>query len=249
MTERRLPFEGAVNVRDLGGYPCRDGGRTEWRRVYRADSLADLTDADLESLERLGLYGLVDFRLDDERERKPDRLPPSHGLRLLQAGFLPRGTQDMLRDVADGRLSPEEIRAEVERHYRLFPQEHLPDYAAMFRLVIEADGRPVLVHCTSGKDRTGFGAALLLRAADVPDETIAEDYALTNAYRRDLRFMFGPQVSAAALETLTAAHPEYIRVALGELSRMHPQVESWLEAMGLDAAERRAARRLLRAEG
>jgi protein-tyrosine phosphatase len=248
MTVRRLPFDGAVNLRDLGGYPLPSGGETAWRRVYRADSLAELTDADLGRLEALGLFGLVDFRLPEERAKKPDRLPESHGLKLVLAGFLPRGTQDMLRAVAEGRLPPGEIRAEVLRHYRLFPQEHLPDYAAMFRLLIEADGRPALIHCTSGKDRTGFGAALLLRAAGVGEEAIAEDYALTNTYRRDIRFMFGPDVSPEALDMLTSAHPEYIRTALEELERQHPEPDSWLEAMGLDAAERRAARRLLSPE-
>ncbi|KPQ21791.1 MAG: protein-tyrosine phosphatase [Rhodobacteraceae bacterium HLUCCA24] len=246
MTERRLPFEGAVNFRDLGGYPVAGGGHTAWRRVYRSDSLAELTDSDLARLEALGLYGVVDLRLTEERAKKPDRLPDGHGLKILEQGFLPRGTLHMLRAVAEGHLPPDEIRAEVLRHYRLFPQEHLPDYAATFRLLIEAEGRPVVIHCTSGKDRTGFGAALLLRAAGVEERAIAEDYALTNTYRRDIRFMFGPDVRPEALEMLTAAHPEYIRTALDELARLHPDTESWLEAMGLDAAERRAALGLLR---
>ena len=245
MTERRLPFEGAVNFRDLGGYPVAGGGETTWRRVYRSDSLAELTEADMTRLESLGLYGVVDLRLPEEREKKPDRLPDTRDLRILEEGFLPRGTQDMLRAVADGELPPDEIRAEVLRHYRLFPQEHLPDYAATFRLLIEADGRPVVIHCTSGKDRTGFGAALLLLAAGVEESAIAEDYALTNTYRRDIRFMFGPDVRPESLEMLTSAHPEYIRTALDELARLHPDTESWLEAMGLDAAERRAALGLL----
>ena len=36
-----------------------------------------------------------------------------------------------------------------------------------------------LFHCTVGKDRTGIIAALLLANVGVPDEAIAEDYALT----------------------------------------------------------------------
>lgn len=245
MSERRLPFEGAVNFRDLGGYPVSAGGTTAWRRVYRSDSLAELTDLDVARLEALGLYGVVDLRLPEERAKKPDRLPDGHALKVVEEGFLPRGTQDMLRAVAEGQLPPDEIRAEVLRHYRLFPQEHLPDYAATFRLLIEAEGRPVVLHCTSGKDRTGFGAALLLLAAGVEESAIAEDYALTNTYRRDIRFMFGPDVRPEALEMLTSAHPEYIRTALDELARLHPDTEGWLEAMGLDPAERRAALRLL----
>lgn len=246
MTQRRLPFEGAVNFRDLGGYELQPGGQTAWRRIFRSDSLAELTDSDLDRLAELGLYGLVDLRLADERRKKPNKLPAGNQLKLVEQGFLPRGTLDMLRDIAEARLAPRDIRGEVLRHYRLFPQEHLADYAPVFRLVIEAAGRPVLMHCTSGKDRTGFGAALLLLAAGASEEVIARDYALTNRYRRDIGFMFAPDVAPEALKMLTAADPEYILTALRELARLHPSSDDWLEAIGLDAAERRAASELLR---
>jgi protein-tyrosine phosphatase len=39
----------------------------------------------------------------------------------------------------------------------------------------------VLIHCAAGKDRTGIVVALLLAAVGVPNETIAEDYALSIA--------------------------------------------------------------------
>ena len=73
--QRRLDFEGAVNFRDIGGYPAGAGRRTRWRTLYRADSLADLTPADLDRLDALGLRTLIDFRLPEERRAKPDRLP------------------------------------------------------------------------------------------------------------------------------------------------------------------------------
>jgi protein-tyrosine phosphatase len=65
--DRRLPFEGAVNFRDMGGYPAGAGRRTRWARLYRADNLGDLTPADLTRLDALGLRTLIDFRLPLER--------------------------------------------------------------------------------------------------------------------------------------------------------------------------------------
>jgi protein-tyrosine phosphatase len=41
---------------------------------------------------------------------------------------------------------------------------------------------PALFHCNGGKDRTGLIAALVLGLARVPNETIAEDYAVTGKY-------------------------------------------------------------------
>ncbi len=243
--ERRIAMEGAVNLRDLGGYPAGPGRRTAWRRVLRSDSLADLTDADRGRLAALGLHGLVDFRLPSERRARQNRLPAGHGLRVLEPGFLPRGTEAMLEAIRDGRLGPEDIRRAVLGHYRLFAEEHLAAYVPAFRLILEAEGRPVLLHCTSGKDRTGFGAALVLLAAGVPEPVAVEDYALTDRYRRDIRFMFEGGIAEDALAMLTSARPEYLEAALARLRELHGGPEGWLAAMGLPAGERAALRRLL----
>lgn len=51
----------------------------------------------------------------------------------------------------------------------------------MFERLGAADGVPALLHCTAGKDRTGFGSALVLLALGVPEHTAYDDYLLTNA--------------------------------------------------------------------
>ncbi len=49
-----------------------------------------------------------------------------------------------------------------------------------FKTLMEADKTPLMFHCTAGKDRAGFAAALFLAALGVDRETIIEDYMLTN---------------------------------------------------------------------
>src|SRR6185295_11184054 len=68
---RRLPLQGAPNVRDIGGYATSNGKHVKWRLVYRAGSLARLTDRDYESLAGLGITVVCDFRRDDERRAAP----------------------------------------------------------------------------------------------------------------------------------------------------------------------------------
>jgi hypothetical protein len=63
--ERRLPMEGVVNFRDLGGYVTGDGRRVRWDRVYRSDSLERLTNDDIEALEPLGVRLVCDLRRDE----------------------------------------------------------------------------------------------------------------------------------------------------------------------------------------
>lgn len=245
MNERVLGFEGAVNFRDIGGYSAGQGRQTRWRRVYRSDSLARLTERDLAALAELGLFGLSDFRLPGERLSNPDRLPAGHAMRVLTPGFIPAGTEAMLAEIAAGRIGPEDIRQEVLRHYRLFATDHLEDYRSTFRMILDADGRPVLLHCTSGKDRTGFGIALVMLAAGCEMEDILDDYVLTNDYRRDIGFMFRDGIDPAALDMLTMARREYLEQALASLSACHGAAENWLALIGLDRADRARLRELL----
>lgn len=242
---RRLALEGAVNFRDLGGYAAGAGRATRWQRLYRSDSLAALTETDIDRVAALDLFGISDFRLPREREANPDRLPEKHAMRLLMPGFIPRGTQDMLRDVAAGRAGAEDIRREVLGHYRLFATEHLADYRSTFAMLMEAEGRPVLIHCTSGKDRTGFGIALVLLALGCGREVVLDDYEMTNDYRRDLRFMFGDRVSAEAMDMLTMARREYLEVSLDALETEFGPPAAWLDQVGIDAADLKHLREFL----
>lgn len=245
MSQRVIPMQGAVNFRDIGGYPAGPVQNLRWQRIYRSDSLAELTAEDQARLLELDLYGIVDYRLQAEAAAKPDRLPQGHGIRLLAPGFIPQGTEDMLRRVAKGQIDAAGIHAEVTSHYRRFALEHLGDYASTLRLILEADGRPVLLHCTSGKDRTGFGIALLLVLAGCDDETIIEDYLLTNQNRRDISFMFRTPIDPEAVDMLTSAHAAYIRTALETLHREQGPPETWLASLGFDAAERTRLREIV----
>jgi protein-tyrosine phosphatase len=247
--KRSLPFEGAINFRDIGGYPSGVGRRTRWGRVYRSDSLAELTEDDLQRLEGLTLFGICDFRIPEEVRNKPDRLPEGHSMQVLNPGFLPENTDRMLREVAQGTITPERIVEEVTGHYRHFAERHVANYIPYFRMILEADGQPVLIHCTSGKDRTGWGIALTLLAAGCDEAVVVSDYVLTDAFRRDVAFLFPGKVQADVIDTLTSANPIYIEAALAELRRIHGAGDGWMSELGLDQAERRRLRELLSEPG
>jgi protein-tyrosine phosphatase len=236
---RRLPFEGAVNFRDMGGYPAVAGRRTRWARLYRADSLGDLTPDDLTRLDALGLRTLIDFRLPQERLLKPNRLPPGSSIRSIELSFVPGGTLEMLSLVRAGAIDAAEVERRVTAQYRLLGLDHVAEYRRMFEIAGEEAGYPLLLHCTSGKDRTGFGVALIMLAIGVSRDTVLEDYALTNQYRRPVPQFFGPLTSAEVIHTLLSAHPKYLEAALDEIDRAHGSFDAYLDrALGLDAKAR-----------
>ncbi len=237
--QRRLDFEGAVNFRDMGGYPAGPGRQTRWHTLYRADSLADLTAADLERLHALGLRTLIDFRLPEERGAKPDRLPDGHTITIIEPGFVPAGTLEMLRLVHAGAIQPAEIERRVTAQYRLFGIDHLPEYRRVIEAAVGRDSYPLLLHCTSGKDRTGFGIAILLLAAGVPMDTVLEDYDLTNHYRRPVPHLFGPETSEAVSRLLLSAQTKYLEAAIDEMEKAFGSFDAYLaKGLGVDDAAR-----------
>ena len=239
MRQRRLDFGGAVNFRDVGGYPAGDGRRTRWDRLYRSDSLADLTGEDLARLEGLGLKTLIDFRLPIERQLKPNRLPPGASIEAIELGFVPDGTLPMLQLVKSGAIDAAEIERRVIAQYRLFGIDHSAEYRRVFEVAASAESYPLLLHCTSGKDRTGFGVALLLLAVGVPLATVMQDYELTNRYRRPVPQLFGPETSEEVASILLSAQPKYLEAALEEIERAFGSFDAFLQQrLGVGAATR-----------
>jgi protein-tyrosine phosphatase len=236
---RRIQFEGAINFRDLGGYPAGSRRQTRWNRIYRADNLASLTESDLALLETLGLKTLIDFRLPMERQMHPDRLPPGSSIRRVELGFLPAGTLEMLSLVKRGAIDVAELERRVIAQYRLFCVDHVEEYRQTFAIASEPHNYPLLLHCTSGKDRTGFATALLLLAVGVPREIVLEDYSLTNIYRRPVPQLLGPETPEEVVAVLLSAQPKYLEAALAEIDRAHGSFDAYLEqALSLDEAQR-----------
>ncbi|MFB7171777.1 tyrosine-protein phosphatase [Streptomyces sp. NPDC056254] len=191
-TIRQIVLQGAVNVRDLGGYRTWTGGEVRQGLVYRSDALGKLTDTDVTTVSGLGLTKVVDFRIPTEVQYDgADRLPPGlsptarpvsdlglYGTLVTAIGSGDPVTQEQM--LGGGRAE-----AYMRDIYRTFVTS--PENRARFAATLRdlADGRqgPVLYHCTSGKDRTGWMSYVLLRALAVPEDAAERDYLASNTFR------------------------------------------------------------------
>ena len=61
-------------------------------------------------------------------------------------------------------------------------REYRAAFARTLHLIADPGHDPLLFHCTAGKDRTGWMAAIVLTALDVPREQVLADYLATNDY-------------------------------------------------------------------
>jgi protein-tyrosine phosphatase len=181
--ERRLPLEGAVNFRDLGGYRTRDGARIRWGQLFRSDSLARLTKADLTYLQRLNLRLVCDLRTASEVKRSPNLFPDSESvahvhLAMQQGRLDPIDAYERLQQGDTSWVSEDYML----QGYRWNSEKYAAAWRRFFHLLIEPGNRPAVFHCTAGKDRTGVGAALLMLALGVPEQTVLADYGASDGY-------------------------------------------------------------------
>ena len=174
---RRLPLEGVVNFRDLGGYATSNGTHVKWGKVFRSSELSSLTPADDKVLDGLGLRLICDLRSSGERTAQPTRW---HG---SDTEVLISDKGETVNPLAEmkGPPTPATMRAAMAATYQTMYKMYEPEYKAMFARAT-AGKTPMLVHCSAGRDRTGVASALLLSALGVPRAVILEDYALTGKY-------------------------------------------------------------------
>jgi protein-tyrosine phosphatase len=180
---RHLNLAGASNFRDLGGYPGKDGRTVRWRQIFRSNHLGHLTEADVAVLRPLGLKSAFDFRGTEER------VAAMCGIEEIAVHSLPIEPTVVAalraRRNAGTALSSADALEVMRDSYRNYVRYSTPSFRALFAHLLE-DHAPLVIHCTAGKDRTGFACALILHALGVSDELIAEDYLLTNRfYRRE----------------------------------------------------------------
>lgn len=115
-------------------------------------------------------------------------------------------------------------------------------FAAVLRLLAAPDGPPVLFHCTAGKDRTGWTAALVLTALGVDRETVFDDYLLTNvrsgAIIEHIVDSFGTRGlmdDPSLLLPLFRADRVYLEAAFAQVEAGWPSFdEFWQTGLGLD---------------
>ena len=169
--DRSLHLTGAPNARTFKGYTGIDG-RVVDDRVIRSDNLSRLTTADVSALRRRDVTLIVDLRTGFERALQPDRAVP--------------GATDRVRDVL-GR-APITTVVDLPAAYRAFVTDPTAraQIAATLRDIAATTtaGHRVLVHCTAGKDRTGWVSAVLLDVLGVDRATVQSDYLASNVYRR-----------------------------------------------------------------
>jgi protein-tyrosine phosphatase len=229
LADRSLHLVGAPNFRDLGGYRTVDGRWVRMGSIYRSDQLDRLTDADLAKLTRLGIRTVVDLRTDAERATGPDRLPA--------------GATAVVADVLDGTAMNVNMSALLAS-----PADPVATMRSAEQIMVEAPGAqaayrtllvritqptqlPLVVHCTAGKDRTGWASATVLTALGVPAGTVMHDYLESNRYvlakYAPLLHSLPPDRAAHARPMLEV-RPDYLQAGLDDATARYGSMDDYV---------------------
>lgn len=235
-----MRFASSSNFRRVGeghspGLPLRG--------LYRSDHLGALDESDAAQIRALGVRRVLDFRGIDERTSAACRLA---GVTVHSLPIEPTIVQKLAELVAAGhRLTGADVTAHMQDTYRGFVRHNTRRFAEFFEHLLASD-EPTVFHCTAGKDRTGFAAALLLKAVDASDEEVMSDYLLTND-RLVLPEASRLGLPREAMEVLWRVQPGFLEAAFEEVRAGYGSLEGYFqEGLALRERERGQLRRMYR---
>lgn len=240
---RHIRLDGAVNVRDIGGYRSSYGTEVARGRLFRGDALSQLTVDDVSTLGSLWLRTIIDFRTPGEiLVSGSDRLPPGLAPVSMPVGggdlgaiyeVVASGDHARQRDeLSDGRAAS--LMVDINRGFVADPRQR-EAFGDALRLLCGPGRLPALYHCSGGKDRAGWMTAVILTILGVPREQVLRDYLLSNDFHRTgyqkLRFDLvktGIVGDAELLRPILEQSPTYLAAAFEEAERRYGSFSAYV---------------------
>ena len=266
-SQRAIAFEGVENARDMGTLVMQNGQTVRKDMLVRSGNLSKATDSDVAILkEKYRLTDVFDFRFETEANGAPDRIIDgvsyTHLSTLPKAlieGFSSSGrsdstkvdTKNMAAVLVKYALNPKA----QEMARQLYPAivtdtQSQRYYGEFLRGVLQAKGG-VLWHCSQGKDRAGWGAALLLAALGADRKTIVEDFDLSNqSYARQQEVMTakvreqgGGDEAVAFIHAMIGVSRENFEAALDLIDQRYGSLSQYVDQqLGFSKEEQRQLR-------
>lgn len=239
---RSLNLTAVPNMRDLGGYTTSTGRRVRPDLVFRAGQLDHLDAAAVTAFGELGIRSVFDLRTEGERAVGADHVPTDVAVTVFDVlADQPGGTAAQLNrldgdaDQITAALGDGSAIALLEACYRDFvtlPSAH-QSYRGLFTALADDTSGPSVFHCTAGKDRTGWGAAVLLLHLGVDEDTVFANYLESNTYARPSFQKYLDQFEAkggdpAVLAPVFDVEPRYLEAGLAQVRAEYGDITGYL---------------------
>lgn len=254
-----LDISAVPNLRDVGGYTTAAGAEVVRGLAYRSGAFNPMSAEDITKLERLGLKNDYDLRTTEEARARPDEMPA--GVRYTSLNVLGGATSAAPAEIeallhepqkANVVLGGGRIDALFIEAYREFVS--LPSakqaYRTLFLSLADHQNLPAVFHCTGGKDRTGWAAAVLLTLLGVPKKVVIADFLRSNEYiLPQYQKVIDAFVAAGGDRTIPLAvlgvKAKYLQASFDEMQKQYGTIERYFsDGLRIDAARQKALREL-----
>jgi protein-tyrosine phosphatase len=205
------------NFRDAGGAGL-NLGQMHRGRLYRSAAPGRLNATDIDAFRSLGVATIVDLRGLQEAALAPTHIPDGSGIMVVQMPVEPRTSGLVRQALADGSAHPDLMRDLMIQSYRHYVGDSAPAFGEALTALLTVQA-PALVHCTAGKDRTGFVIAVIQSALGVSDDDIMADYLRTNTDWDRASASAHLKGGSAAVGPILVADADYLGAAFDEIAR------------------------------
>lgn len=241
---RAINLEGTVNTRDIGGYQTADGRTTRWGQLIRSDAPVGLSERDQARLLDLGLKTTLDLRKSRDIQSSPNVFFGSDSVTYYH--------QNMVGDTYMREREPGNIPSGLEYvefmrwQYSVVLDRRRSHIQDTLSLLAVPGTLPSLIHCAGGTERTGLIIGLVLGMLGVPEDTIAEDFALTAEFTYESHLERNPSLdrSSYTLADHQAKHcrPDTMIAVLRTLQERYTGVIGYVRHIGVSDDEIHALR-------
>ncbi|WP_437581598.1 tyrosine-protein phosphatase [Sorangium sp. So ce887] len=253
-------FENVSNFRDLGGVKTADGHTFRTGVLFRSDELSRMSPQDRVKLQDFNIKVICDLRSPRESQKKPPRLA-NKSIQVVNIPLVEQATEDALfrrskmLSFLFSRTGGDEYLDFTRSFYHHLAFEQTSRIREVITLLSKEDSLPALIHCTMGKDRTGFLAAVIQLLVGVPYQTVVEEYLRTNDYLaprwekvvKVTRVLTLFQVPTERVRLMIMAYPDFLHEVHDRIVEKYGSFERYLcEACEIDrGTQQRLKDRLL----
>lgn len=226
-----------ANFRDLGGYIGNNGRVVKKGQIYRSSQLSNLSEEEINDLVALNMQTIVDFRNQTERKANPDDSVPRAtyvSLDILsEASAASPDVTTMLNNLTQAETLMEDVYTSL-----VTSKSASAGYREFLDLLLTKEDTPLVFHCTFGKDRTGYGAALILKILGVSDQDILANYTESNDALKNFNQQLLNQLKQAyklsntqsqQLAPLLGVNPTYLKHVFQTITANYQDFDTYLE--------------------
>lgn len=234
IVSQQLTIQGDRNFRDLGGIIGENGKKISHNKLFRSGRLARITDADIDTIQNIGIKRIIDLRTSMERQQTSDR--EIEGVTNLHIPLLEGDIGAFMGRIMSKELDAKEFMLEF---YGTIDSLKIASWSRIFDLLEKEE--PTLWHCSSGKDRTGMTTTLILASLGVDEKTIIKEFMMSNYYLEEThnRTLANFEKSNGQeikdlISPLMILEEIYITTYLTSIKKEYGSIDNFLKVLGVD---------------